>query len=549
MPVISVDSDELLEMTKSDQVTLLDVLPKIGIEIEKISGDEWELEVDPDRCDLLSVEGIARAVRGFLEKETGLPEYDIEKLKVTTDVELSVQDVRPYIVTAVVKNVDLSDTALKSLMDLQEKLHLTIGRERSKVAIGVHDFDPIEPPLTYKAVKPKDISFLPLERSMEMNLQEILDKHDKGKEFAHILEDKDKYPVILDSNDDVLSFPPVINGQMTEVTPDTDTFFIDMTGTDMRALEQTLNILTTMLAERGADIYSTEVKYGNRSITYPDFTPEKIDISPSECRKILGTDPDDEDILKILEKMRYSAEKKDDESVEVSIPAYRHDILHPWDVIEDIAIGYDYDNFGGTLPEEVTIGESLPDQELKDSLIELMVGHGFNEVMNYVLTSPKKEFDQMEIEKKENIARVENPVSEESVSLRNWLLPCLLSNLRENRTESLPQKLFEIGDIVRPDEQKTKFAGVIMSADTGFTEMKSILDGLLTNIGFEMTVESKNHASFIEGRCAEVIVSDEEIGYFGEISPEVLENFEIENPVTGFEMDFQKIYEIKNTER
>ncbi|MFP4000862.1 MAG: phenylalanine--tRNA ligase subunit beta, partial [Thermoplasmata archaeon] len=270
MPVISVNSDELLDLTDSDQVTLLDVLPKIGVEIEKIEGDKWELEIDPNRCDLLSVEGIGRAVRGFLEKETGVPDYELNPSKIETDVELSVQDVRPYIVTAVVKNVELNEPILKSMMDLQEKLHLTIGRNRSKVAIGVHDLEPIEPPLTYKAVMPKEISFLPLERSIEMDLQEILEKHEKGKEFAHILEDEEKYPIILDSKDDVLSFPPVINGQMTQVTPETDSLFIDMTGTDMRALEQTLNILCTMFAERGADIYTTEVNYGNRTITYPD---------------------------------------------------------------------------------------------------------------------------------------------------------------------------------------------------------------------------------------------------------------------------------------
>ncbi|MBS3782706.1 MAG: phenylalanine--tRNA ligase subunit beta, partial [Candidatus Thermoplasmatota archaeon] len=502
-------------------------------------------DLGEDRCDLLSVEGIGRAVRGFLRDETGLPDYETSSSDIVTKVELSVQDVRPYIVTAAVKNVDLSDPVLKSMMDLQEKLHLTIGRNRSKVAIGVHDLEPIEPPITYKAVKPEEISFRPLEKSIEMDLQEILEKHDKGKKFAHILEDKERYPLILDSKEDVLSFPPVINGQMTQVTPETDSLFIDMTGTDMRALEQTLNILCTMFAERGAEIYTTEVKYGNRSITYPDFTPEEMDISPSECRKILGFEVKDGEIVEILQRMRYDADEKED-SIEVKIPAYRHDILHPWDIIEDIAIGFDYDNFEGVLPENVTIGESLDDSELRDTVTELLIGYGFKEVMNYILSCPEKEFEDMEMEKEQKIAKVENPVSEDSVSLRTWLLPGLLSNLKDNRTQSLPRKLFEIGDVISPNyQQKTKIAGVIQSSNVGFTKMKSILDGLLTNLGFEMTVEANKHGSFIDGRCAGVYVSGEKIGYFGEISPEVLENFELENPVVGFEMDFEVIYEVK----
>ncbi|MEF8836060.1 MAG: phenylalanine--tRNA ligase subunit beta [Candidatus Thermoplasmatota archaeon] len=545
MPVISVNSDELLDLTRSDQVTLLDVLPKIGIEIEKIEGEEWELEVDPNRCDLLSVEGIGRAVRGFLGEETGLSNYETSSSEVVTNVELSVQDVRPYIVTALIKDLDLSTSILESMMDLQEKLHLTIGRNRSKVAIGVHDLEPIEPPLTYKAVKPEEISFLPLEKSIEMNLQEILERHDKGKDFAQILEGKERYPIILDSKDDVLSFPPVINGQMTQVTPETDSLFIDMTGTDMRALEQTLNILCTMFAERDAEIYTTEVKYGNRSITYPDFIPEEKEVSPSECRKILGFDIENEEIVDILDRMRYSAKEKED-NIEVKIPPYRHDILHPWDIIEDIAIGFDYDNFDGTLPEKVTIGESLDDSDLRETMTELLNGFGFNEAMNYILSSPEKEFEDMDIVKEEEIPRVENPVSEGSVSLRRWILPGLLNNLKENKTQGLPRKLFEIGDIVAPDQQKTKVAGVIQSSKAGFTEMKSILDGLLTNLGFEMTVEAKKHSSFIEGRCASVFVEEKEIGYFGEISPRVLENFELENPVVGFEMDFETLHEIKS---
>ncbi len=545
MPVISVNSDELLKLTKSNEVILLDVLPKIGIEIEKIEGDKWELEVDPNRCDLLSVEGIGRAVRGFLGDETGLPDYEISSSDLETNVELSVQDVRPYIVTAVIEEIDLSKSVLKSMMDLQEKLHLTLGRNRSKVAIGVHDLDPIEPPLTYKAVKPEEISFMPLEKSIEMDLQEILKKHEKGKEFAHILEDEERYPVILDSKDDVLSFPPVINGQMTQVTPETDSLFIDMTGTDMRVLEQTLNILCSIFAERDAKLYTTEVKYGNRNITYPDFTPEEMEISTSECNNILGLEIENEDIVDILRRMRYSAEEKND-IIEVKIPAYRHDILHPWDLIEDIAIGFDFDNFDGTLPEKVTIGESLDDSDLKDTITELLIGHGFNEAMNYILSSPEKEFRYMNIERQEEIARVENPVSEDSVSMRSWLLPGLLVNLKDNKTQGLPRKFFEIGDVVLPDQQRTRSAGVIQSSDVGFTKMKSILDGLLTNLGFEMTVEAEKHSSFIEGRCAGIFAEGKKIGYFGEISPEVLENFKLENPVVGFEMDLELIYEMKS---
>lgn len=544
MPVISVDSEDLLELTGSDEVTLLEVLPKIGIEVEAIEEDSWELEVDPNRCDMLSVEGIARSVKGYLGKETGLPTFDLSSSGIRTEVELSVQEVRPYIVTAVVKDLALSPTELKSVMNLQENLHLTIGRKRSKVAIGLHDFEPIKPPITYKAVKPEDVSFVPLERSIEMNLEEILERHDKGKEFAHILDGKEKYPLIVDSKDDVLSFPPIINGELTEVTPETESFFIDMTGTDMKALEQALNIFCTSLAQKDVEISTTEVSYGSRDIVYPDLDPRTVKVSRSECEDLLGIEISEQDMIDILERMRYSAEL-DGNTFKIDIPPYRHDILHPWDVIEDIAIGYDYDNFEGTLPEKLTIGDSLPEADLKKAIVELLIGYGFNETMNYILSNPEKESEKMNIDREGDFAKVKNPVSEKRTSLRTWLLPDLLSNLKENKTESLPQKLFEIGDVVVEGEQKTKIAGVITSSSVGFTEMKSVIDGFLTGLDLNMHVESKDHDSFIEGRCASVIEEEIEIGFFGEVSPKVLENFELENPTVGFELDFQSIYEAK----
>ncbi len=543
MPVISVDSEELLKFTDADEIDLLDALPKLGIEIESIEDKEWELEVNPDRCDLLSVEGIGRAVKGFLGKETGLKRYETKESDIETEVELSVQDVRPYIVTAFVKNIDLDEDILKSLMDLQEKLHLTLGRNREKVAIGVHDFDPIKPPFVYKAVRPEEISFVPLEKHREMNLGEILERHEKGKEYAHILEDKERYPVILDSDDNVLSFPPVINGQLTQVTEDSDTLFIDMTGTDEKMLEYTLNILCTMFAERGADIYTTTVKYGSQEKIYPDLGTDKIEIDPSECSRLLGVELEDEEVLQLLEKMRFDGKIKD-EKIEVEIPAYRHDILHPWDIVEDIAIGFDYDNFEGTMPEEVTIGKRLKDDKLKNSITDLLVGYGFTEVMNYPLSNPEKETGIIS-EEGDELSLVKNPVTEDSTCLRKWLLPSLLSNLRENRNKSLPQKIFEIGDVVVNDEQFTKTAGAVTHPEAGFSEMKSLMQGFLDNLDIDVSFGSKEHDSFVEGRCAGINVDDEEIGFYGEVHPEVLERFDLENPVIGFELDLRKMMDLK----
>ncbi len=536
MPVITVSMDELSRLSRTEPEELLSVLPKIAVEIEKQRGDELWLEVYPNRCDMLSVEGIARAVRGFNLIETGLPSYHVKNSDVSTEVELSVQEVRPYIVTAIVENVDLDDSILKSLMNVQEKLHLTQGRGREKVAIGVHDLSTVKPPFVYRGVTPPTTSFVPLGHTREMTLKEILEKHEKGKEYAHLLEGAEKYPLIVDSEENVLSFPPVINGKLTEVNTGSSRLFIDMTGTDPKALEQSLNILCTMFAERGADIYRTTVKYGKKERIYPNLSPSEIDISISESRKLLGIDLSVEEIKNLLEKMRYEVKETKEDTMILLYPIYRHDIIHPWDVIEDIAIAYDYDKFTGELPIEPTFGRPLSSKKIEEVFSEIMIGYGFNEVINFTLSSPFKEFDHLELERPDNFVEIENPVSEESSCLRVWLLPSLLSNLKDNRKNPLPQKLFEVGDVVDRYKQKTHAAGVILGPDAGFTKMKSLVDGLIRSMGLDFVIHERKHPSFIEGRCASVIVEGNETGFFGEVHPKVLNNFELEQPVAAFEL-------------
>ncbi|MFW5898603.1 MAG: phenylalanine--tRNA ligase subunit beta [Candidatus Saliniplasma sp.] len=545
MPVISVDPEQLVEMTDTDQFELLETLPKLGIEIEKMTDESWDLEIFPDRCDNLSVEGLSRTVKGFLGKETGIPDYEVKTTDIKTHVELSVQEVRPYIVTAVVKNVQLTEELLKSLMDVQEKLHMTLGRKREKVAIGIHDLDKVQPPFTYKAVSPSDVSFIPLQRSHEMNLQEILEKHEKGKEYAHILEDYDRYPIILDSNDEVLSFPPVINGVLTEVTEDTQNIFIDMTGTDEEILIQTLNILCTLFADRGGELYSSKVIYGKQEKIYPSLDIDSVHISSQEVKDVLGVNLDDNNIIDILARMRYDTTINEDR-LEVKIPPYRHDIHHPWDIIEDIAIGHGLDKFEGESPKDFVVGQPLKNNKIINAVVETLLGHGFQEVVNFTLSNPKREYDYMGLKENSDMAMIENPVTEEHTGLRIRLLPTLLYNLRSNRNKSLPQKLFEVGDVVESSEQYTRAGGVMIHSETGFTEIKSLIEGVAVNLGLDMDIESKEHDSFIEGRCASINVKGMEIGYFGEIHPKVLENFELVYPTTGFELDIDKLSELKS---
>ena len=211
MPVINFNYNDLCSLIGEEvpKKLLFEKIPMIGADMHDTEGDVDEMSVEffPDRPDLYSVEGLARGMRAFLDIEPGMTEYEVEETDIEVFVDDSVKDVRPIFRTAAVFDVEIDDGFLKSLMEVQEKLHITIGRKRSKLAIGVHDLDKVTPPFTYKAVKPKDIKFVPLTKTEEWDLDEILEKHEKGVGYRHLLEGYDKYPIITDANGDVLSFP------------------------------------------------------------------------------------------------------------------------------------------------------------------------------------------------------------------------------------------------------------------------------------------------------------------------------------------------------
>lgn len=239
---------------------LREEIPMLGVDLESIDEEKLVVEIFPNRPDMLSVEGFARALKGKLGLETGLVSPKVEPSGIVLAVDPSVSRVRPYVTAAVVRGININDANLRSLMDLQEKLHITHGRRRRKVAIGVHDLSKVKPPFTYKAVAPEAVSFIPLDTKASMNLRQILLDHPKGRDYAWTLEKAEVYPLIVDSNNDVLSFPPIINGELTRVTEETTDLFIDVTGTDEKAINLALNILVHAFSDMGGRIYSVDIR-------------------------------------------------------------------------------------------------------------------------------------------------------------------------------------------------------------------------------------------------------------------------------------------------
>ncbi len=541
MPTITLDKKDVFKLIGKEipDGILKDRISMLGTDLEKVDDFEIIVEVFPNRPDLLSEEGFARALSSFIGVKTGLRKYEVKKSSLKMEVDSSVKNVRPFIKCAVLKNVNLTDEAIKSLMQLQEKLHLTHGRKRRKVAIGVHDFDKIKFPLVYKAVKPDEISFVPLGMTTEMNLAQILSKHPKGRDYAFCLDGLKKYPIIIDAKDDVVSFPPIINGIVTQVREETKNLFIDVTGTDVNAVTQALNILIASLTDRGAEIYSLDVG----GIVSPDLTPRKMKVELSYINKLLGLDLKQKEFEELLSKMGLGYDK------EVLIPAYRGDIIHPVDIVEAVAIAYGYENFQSEIPNLATIAEEDPFEKFKTKVANILIGLRMIETNTYHITNKENLNKKMNLEL--GCVELSNALTKDYDVLRSWMIPNLMDVLKNNRNREFPQKIFEMGICFKENNEKetgveefTRLAVLISHTKANFTEIKQVLDYLFRALDLNYEIENAEHSSFIKGRVGRVVVDGKKMAYIGEISPEVITNWELDMPVAALELNLTELYEL-----
>jgi phenylalanyl-tRNA synthetase beta chain len=548
MPVITLNIERFSRFVgrKITVEELTKWLPWIGFDLEEIGEDYVKVEYNPNRIDFCSYAGVARALKGFMELEIGLPKYRIEEPKTTLIIDEAVADVRPFMLAAVVHDIKLDDDAVVELMEMQEDLHWGIGRDRKKASIGIHNLDVVKPPFTFTAVEPTSVKFVPLGKSEEMNLKEILEKHEKGMAYAHLVDWSPKYPLLIDRDGAVLSMPPIINGELTRVDVNTRNLFLDITGTSYDAVEKSLKVLVTALADMGGKIEKVRVKCPDRTVISPDLSPEKMRLRVDYANRLLGLEVSEAEAVKCLRRCRLDAKRVDKGVLEVSFPAYRVDILHEADLVEEVAIGYGYDRLKPTIPAAVTVGEQHPAHRVANVVRQIMVGLGFLEVMNFTLTNERVHYELMRL-KAEKPVRLANPVSIEYTIMREALLPGLLNSLAENKHESFPHRLFEVSDVTKINtrlegmcERRLHVAAVSSHSTANFTEVKSFCEALLANFGFKKwQIKEAGHSSFLEGRTAAVYVKGKRLGVLGEIHPEVLNNFELENPTSAFEIDLE----------
>jgi phenylalanyl-tRNA synthetase beta chain len=547
MPVVEFPIEDINRIFSDyDLEYILNMLPFIGLDLEHQDDKSIRLEYSPNRPDFSTFYGISRALKGLLGKEVGIPKFEVyESNKNLINVDPSVSEIRPFIVGIVAKDHKLSDKTIKQIVSMQEDLHNGLGRKRSKASIGFHNLDNVDFPLEYTTVENQ--SFIPLDHSSKLSLTEILSNTDQGKKFGTILKES-RYPVLKDSNGNVISFPPIINSESTRIKDGVSNLFVEVTGIDKKAVYNVLDNIIVTLADIGFKLESVIKQQGDSQDTFnTNLNTTLSNIKIDYINKALGLSLSNEELIGCLRKSRLDATSNDSDSIDCVIPSYRIDIFGPIDIVEEVAIGYGIYNIEPSLPGSRLYGNKSRQNYFFDKIRQAMIGMGLIENINFILTNKDIHFKKMNLDKP-NFFTVNDSKSDEHDILRQSLLPSLLFSLSKNIHEEYPQKLFEVGPIFgRENVNFEKWSLSCVNAFNGvtFSEIRAILQTLMEvcfNAKFE-TRQSDN-LSFVKGRSADIIYNGNVIGQIGEISPLLIDSFKIKMPVAAFELDLTEFLQI-----
>lgn len=507
----------------------------IGYSIET-DREEIRVELNPDRPDLLSFPTLLNSSRNFA-RPSGVKTYATDSSVIISLTEAGL-GLRPF-VFAFTATGNKINNYLDDLIDFQEKLHITVGKNRKKSSIGIHDMDNISLPAVFDSRSAAKTKFVTYDGTVEGSASEILLTHPKGKEYGNLIPEGGYVPLILDSKGDVLSMPPVINGRKSMIASTTSHFFVDVTGTDLHVCLGTMFLMMNFFTSLGYDVRLAEVKPGKHSHreTVENLLNRKMTITEREVKEFIGIPVKAGTVRDVLMKMGYAV-LKPAFPLEVKIPPFRIDVMGPADILEDLAKGIGYDNIEPTPMYLGTIGSRNRNVEFANIIRELLPGAGFQEVITFAIGSESK-YSQVSYR---GGLKILNPKSIDFSIVRDRLSLNLMEFYQNNRNRSYPQNIFEIGEVIVGGVQESHIAISTASSKASFSEIKRVVDYLFKRLASKSyELSSEDSEMFIPGRSSGLSLKDTKFGTMGEVRPEILEQFTMKVPVALAELDLRAL--------
>ncbi len=520
---------------------------------------------DTNRPDLWSTGGVTRCLREY----EGAAHSDYSKFLSSKDniketgnrqafVDPALKNIRPFMVAFVISGKPIDEPMLVDIMQTQEKLCWNFGRKRKTISMGVYREADIKWPVHFNAVDPDALSFVPLQGTEKQTLREIVQTHPKGKEYGWILKDCAKYPVLMDDKGEVMSMSPIINSAtLGQVEVGDTNLMVELTGAEMESLMLAANIVACDFADAGYEILPVKVHHEyetgfGKDVVTPYYFQTTTDARLSAINKKLGSDLSKDQVLEALSKMgnKVTCREENGETIFTVQPAaYRNDFLHEVDVIEDVMIGMDVDFFKPQSPNDFTVGRLLPITLYSRNVKNIMSGLGYQEMIFNYLGSKATYIDKMNIDGKD-VIEIANPMSENYQFIRPSIIASLFEAEAQSGNAVYPHKIYEVGKIAYIDPSENTGTKTVQSLgflsasnNANFNDAAAEVSTLLYYLDHKYEVKETNDPRFIPGRQAGIIVDGKQCGIFGEIHPQVLENWQVGVPCVAGEIDLDYLLE------
>lgn len=539
---------------------LADKLTMAGTEVTSMAnkgGDTiLEMEITSNRSDCLSAVGIAREVAAITGKTLKSPKVNTKKFsrksrKGLSPDSIKIQDKKSCLryIGILIKDVKIASSpdwlkkkveslglrSVNNIVDITNFCLLEWGQP-----LHAFDFDKL---INHKIVvrrAKKDEKIITIDGTVRVLTPDIL--------------------VIADSQKPV-AVAGIMGGSNTEVTENTKTILLESAYFDPITIRQGsrklgLSSESSYRFERSVDIEAVELaamraadlicklakgKFVNKiDVQTKNLKQQrKVKVDIDKINKILAVNIPLSQTKNILKRLGFDITKASKQKIEVKVPSFRQDISLEEDLIEEVARIYGYQNVPSTLaairPSE--IGVDLLTQ-VKERLRGALLANGLNEIISYSLIAQ----EQLEKSNLGNFAstQVANPLSKEQAILRPTAITGLLSCLSHNFSHGQDDvKIFEISNIFDKTKEISTLSIAVagakyrdwlrkISANITLFDLKGIIEVLLDSVGIsDYSFISKQISCFKEGSAVALYVQDKEIGLFGEISGDVLYNWEV----------------------
>lgn len=531
----------------------------------------FELEITPNRPDCLSLIGVAREIRAETGNPLKLPTVDVKESDIDvrdlTSVTIDAPDLCPRYAARVIQGVKVAESpawlqqrlesvgigVINNIVDVTNFVLMEYGQP-------LHAFDYHKLTenriVVRRAADSEQITTLDeIERELTPHMLIIADA-EKPVALAGIMGGYDSE--ITETTCDVLLESAYFNPSSVRATAkalgiSTEASYRFERGADpgvvLAALDRAAQLIVELaggtICEGTVDVYP-----GRQPLTKVQFRPERVNF-------VLGTTLEAAEMAQILNRLGFDVDATGD-VYQVTVPTFRSDVTREIDLIEEIARVYGYDNIPTTLPKgDIPVPASNPKIEVGRRVKHFLLAAGMMEVVNYSFCDPNC-FDRIRLTAEDplrNTLKLRNPLSPEMSVLRTTLTPGLLENAQHNRNHQIDTiALFEIGSVFVYDgaEKEPQRVTGVLAGQIGegvysdphrapdFFDIKGLVEGMLEVCGVvDWTLQKTEVRTFHPGRNAEVLLDDRRLGAFGEVHPEVLENYDLPYKAYLFEFDLE----------